>query len=58
MRRSETLLCDFQTSDLEKFYPLHLMETAHDIMLFWVARMVMLGQSLTKQLPFDKVRSC
>ncbi|XP_058054335.1 valine--tRNA ligase isoform X2 [Anopheles bellator] len=36
-------------------YPLDLMETGHDILFFWVARMVMLGQELTGELPFRKV---
>ncbi|KAJ9585757.1 hypothetical protein L9F63_002452, partial [Diploptera punctata] len=39
----------------EKFYPLTLMETGHDILFFWVARMVMLGTQLTGQLPFKKI---
>ena len=32
------------TADEEKYYPLSLMETGYDILFFWVARMVMLGQ--------------
>ncbi|XP_043242791.1 valine--tRNA ligase-like [Amphibalanus amphitrite] len=44
-----------QTADLSRWYPLSLMETGHDILFFWVARMVMLGQTLTGQLPFKKV---
>ena len=31
------------------------METGYDILFFWVARMVMLGQELTGQLPFKEV---
>lgn len=31
------------------------METGHDILFFWVARMVMLGKELTGQLPFSKI---
>uniref|UniRef100_A0A182WBP2 valine--tRNA ligase n=1 Tax=Anopheles minimus TaxID=112268 RepID=A0A182WBP2_9DIPT len=38
-----------------ELYPLQLMETGHDILFFWVARMVMLGQELTGQLPFGKI---
>ncbi|XP_069701064.1 valine--tRNA ligase-like isoform X2 [Periplaneta americana] len=38
-----------------KFYPLTLMETGHDILFFWVARMVMLGTQLTGQLPFKNI---
>ncbi|GJQ88055.1 hypothetical protein Trydic_g12976 [Trypoxylus dichotomus] len=42
-------------TDLNQFYPLSLMETGHDILFFWVARMVMLGIQLTGKLPFSKV---
>lgn len=45
------------TSDLDRFYPTTLVETGHDILFFWVARMVMLGLNLTGRLPFD-VRIC
>ena len=31
------------------------METGHDILFFWVARMVMLGLELTDRLPFPDV---
>ncbi|XP_055351177.1 valine--tRNA ligase-like [Paramacrobiotus metropolitanus] len=44
-----------KTSDLEKFYPLSMMETGHDILFFWVARMVFMGIALTEQIPFDTV---
>ncbi|KFM58340.1 Valine--tRNA ligase, partial [Stegodyphus mimosarum] len=40
---------------LEKLYPLTLMETGFDILFFWVARMVMLGQQITGKLPFHEV---
>lgn len=40
---------------MTRHYPLTLMETGHDILVFWVARMVMLSLELTQQLPF-KVR--
>ncbi|XP_053685436.1 valine--tRNA ligase [Sabethes cyaneus] len=43
------------TTELQNFYPLNLMETGHDILFFWVARMVMLGQQLTGQLPFNNI---
>jgi len=32
-----------------------LLETGHDILFFWVARMVMMGLQLTDKLPFTKV---
>ncbi|XP_023604350.1 valine--tRNA ligase, mitochondrial isoform X5 [Myotis lucifugus] len=44
-----------QTPDLTRFYPLSLLETGSDLLLFWVGRMVMLGTQLTGQLPFSKV---
>jgi len=40
--------------DLDRYYPLSLMETGHDILFFWVARMVMLGIALTGKLPFHE----
>ena len=45
------------TSDLTQFYPTSLLETASDIMFFWVARMVMMGEKLTGKLPFQQVRA-
>lgn len=33
------------------------METGHDILFFWVARMVALSLQLTGKLPFHKVRA-
>ncbi|KAK3921328.1 Valine--tRNA ligase [Frankliniella fusca] len=42
-------------NNLESLYPLSLMETGHDILLFWVARMVILGEHLTHKLPFENV---
>ncbi|XP_064616941.1 valine--tRNA ligase-like [Liolophura sinensis] len=44
-----------KTDSLCKFYPTSLLETGHDILFFWVARMVMLGQKLTGELPFKQV---
>ncbi|XP_073081286.1 valine--tRNA ligase, mitochondrial isoform X4 [Manis javanica] len=44
-----------KTPDLARFYPLSLLETGSDLLLFWVGRMVMLGTQLTGQLPFSKV---
>jgi valyl-tRNA synthetase len=34
-----------------------LLETGHDILFFWVARMVMMGIQLTGQVPFKQVKS-
>jgi len=46
---------DKSSSDLNSFYPTSLLETAGDILFFWVARMVMLGPVLTGKLPFHTV---
>jgi valyl-tRNA synthetase len=40
---------------LETFYPGTLLETGHDILFFWVARMVMMGYKLMGKLPFKEV---
>jgi len=38
-----------------KHFPLSLMETGHDIIFFWVARMVLMSLSLVGKLPFNRV---
>lgn len=43
------------TDDLNLYYPTTLLETGHDILFFWVARMVFLGQKLLGKLPFKEV---
>jgi valyl-tRNA synthetase len=43
------------TADLRRFYPGSVMETAHDILFFWVARMMMLGLHLMAEAPFHTV---
>ncbi|CBI31848.3 unnamed protein product, partial [Vitis vinifera] len=43
------------TQDLKAFYPTSVLETGHDILFFWVARMVMLGIKLGGDVPFRKV---
>ena len=44
-----------RTPDLERYYPTAVMETGHDILFFWVARMMMLGLHLTDAAPFHTV---
>lgn len=44
-----------QTDDLKRYFPTSLLETGHDILFFWVARMVMMSLELTDQLPFTEV---
>jgi len=41
--------------DFDRFYPTTIMETAYDILMFWVMRMLMMGLYSTQQLPFKKV---
>jgi valyl-tRNA synthetase len=43
------------TPDLARYHPGSVMETAYDIIFFWVARMVMLGIELTGETPFETV---
>lgn len=43
------------TEDLRYFYPTDVMETAYDILFFWVARMIMQGIEMTGQVPFHTV---
>ena len=41
--------------DLKTFYPTDVMETAGEIIFFWVSRMIMLGLYATGKLPFKTV---
>ncbi|MDP2704645.1 MAG: valine--tRNA ligase [bacterium] len=41
--------------DFKDFYPTSVMETAADILFFWVARMIMLGIYRTGKVPFKTV---
>ena len=49
------MVLSFQNDELKHFYPGTFMETGHDILFFWVARMVMMGLQLTDKLPFTEV---
>lgn len=44
-----------QTADMKRYFPGQLLETGHDILFFWVARMVMMSLALTDELPFSQV---
>ena len=44
-----------KTTELKKFYPTSTLVTAHDIIFFWVARMMMLGLHFMKEAPFHEV---
>lgn len=43
------------TKALNTFYPNSVMETGHDILFFWVARMIMLGCRFMDEIPFKYV---
>lgn len=43
------------SKDYKMFYPTDVMETAGEIIFFWVARMIMLGLNITKKIPFKNV---
>ncbi len=43
------------SEDLRYFYPTTVMETAYDILFFWVARMIMMGLEDTGDIPFRTV---
>lgn len=44
-----------QTAELKTFYPTSVMETGHDIIFFWVARMAMMGLHFMGEVPFKVV---
>ncbi|KAK1297533.1 Valine--tRNA ligase [Acorus calamus] len=46
---------DESAVDFKKFYPTTILETGHDILFFWVARMIMMGIEFTGNVPFSYV---
>lgn len=42
-------------NDFQRFYPTAVLETGHDILFFWVARMIMMGIEFTGKVPFSTV---
>ncbi|HSX10524.1 MAG TPA: valine--tRNA ligase [Chlamydiales bacterium] len=41
-----------KTHELKKFYPTATLITGHDILFFWVARMIMMGEYVMHKVPF------
>ena len=41
-----------KTPELEKFYPNAVLVTGHDILFFWVARMILMGEETLDEVPF------
>ncbi|MCB0406974.1 MAG: valine--tRNA ligase [Bdellovibrionales bacterium] len=44
-----------ETETLKTFYPTNVLVTGHDIIFFWVARMIMSGLEFKKDVPFRTV---
>ena len=45
----------FQSNDMKDFYPNTLLITGFDILFFWVARMMMMGEHFNGKLPFNHI---
>jgi len=44
-----------KTKDLETYHPTTILETGHDILFFWIARMILMSQYLLGEIPFKNV---
>ncbi|MEK7588808.1 MAG: valine--tRNA ligase [Patescibacteria group bacterium] len=44
-----------QTKDLKDYHPTTVLETGHDILFFWIARMILMSQYLIGEIPFENV---
>lgn len=44
-----------KTKDLETYHPTTILETGHDILFFWVARMILMSEYLLDTIPFENV---
>jgi valyl-tRNA synthetase len=44
-----------ETKDLSVYYPTSVLVTAHEILFFWVARMIMMGLKFKNEVPFSDV---
>ena len=44
-----------KTADFETYHPTSVLETGHDILFFWVARMILMTTYLTGTVPFKHV---
>lgn len=49
-----TLGWPHKTAELQKFYPTSVLVTGHDILFFWVARMILMGEYALGELPFPE----
>ena len=44
-----------KTKDLAYFHPTSVLETGHDILFFWIARMILMTVYAMNDIPFEKV---
>ncbi len=44
-----------ETETLKTFYPTNVLVTGHDIIFFWVARMIMMGLEFRRDVPFREI---
>ncbi len=44
-----------KTEDLKNYHPTSILETGHDILFFWVARMILMSTYLLGEIPFKKI---
>jgi valyl-tRNA synthetase len=44
-----------KTKDLETYHPTSVLETGHDILFFWIARMILMSQYLLGEIPFENI---
>jgi valyl-tRNA synthetase len=44
-----------KTKDLATYHPTTVLETGHDLIFFWIARMVLMSQYLLGEIPFKNV---
>ena len=52
-----TLGWPMKTNEFSKFYPTSVLVTGFDIIFFWVARMLMMGNYFNKKTPFQSLCS-
>ncbi|MFA5936317.1 MAG: valine--tRNA ligase [Candidatus Paceibacterota bacterium] len=50
-----TLGWPLKTEDLKTYHPTSVLETGHDILFFWIARMILMSQYLLGEIPFETV---
>jgi len=43
-----------KSADLSKFFPTSVLVTGHDILFFWVARMILMSEYVLKNVPFHQ----